>query len=158
MKYRMQLVSYLCLVFIIWGCDPMMTLPDGTTAINGVLCSCSNPYPLTRHCSEFSGPKRMVNILGKKMKIASNDEGTILLIMSGDFNFFRLDSGVNDESANCLSIVKHFFNRYDIRILETIPMVVQQSNQYYTGPQLTYAHFVILESDGYSVLKEFFVE
>ena len=49
--------------------------------IGGISMSCSNPYKLERDCSILSGAKHGVIVSGKKLKVASNMAGTIILVM-----------------------------------------------------------------------------
>ncbi len=108
--------------------------------ISALSVTCKKPYIMTRNCSDWSGPKKKINIDGIKAELASNEEGTVVLVKN---------QGLSDHSKNkkiLISVLKIIMN-HNIKINKLTGLYVTKSPHQYFG------YFIEVDQDLYSILN-----
>jgi hypothetical protein len=126
--------------------------------VNAVHVTCKKPYLLEQDCSNWSGAKRKILIDDYQCKIASSDDGTVILIMTsaktGEATEEELRSPTSHllTKANnrCLELISSELSKHEITILKTVEMELNLSSYLETC-----GYFLELDGDGYSILKQF---
>ena len=139
-------------VTILTACGTTTTV-KGTDMLNAAWVTCERPYHLTQDCSGWTGAKREVCLGGKPVKVAATEDGKVVLVMDPHplmdatlrgASLFTYDpqSKGSYESYNA---VRSLFEAHRINVLEVRPMGSTGS---------IYGYFLVLQDDGYSVLKQ----
>jgi len=123
--------------------------------ISTLSVSCDNPYRLTEDCSKMMGAKRKIKMGDHKAKIAGTADGKIILVMDNSLFLNALQEGftlginnVHTESTqSAFEEIRKLFNSYSIKIEDVKVMGSKLSG--------TDGYFLILDKDGYSLLKDF---
>lgn len=105
-------------------------------SISYTSATCRRPYSLTQDCSNWTGPKRAIEIYGIKANISGSSDGKVA--------FFILDGSGSSEV--CLEKVTSEFEKNNIKILRTIKL---------TKWGAVKGYFLELDGDGYSILKKY---
>lgn len=105
---------------------------------------CKQPYLLTQDCSIFSYATRIIEIEGKRARIAGSADGNILLVMLEEE--LRLDTF----ELNYLShLIEDFLTSNGLSINEMKAMA---------GNGETAGYFFVFDGDAYSLLKTLTIE
>ncbi len=105
---------------------------------------CKQPYLLTQDCSIFSYATRIIEIEGKRARIAGSADGNILLVMLEEE--LRLDTF----ELNYLShLIEDFLTSKGLSINEMKAMA---------GNGETAGYFFVFDGDAYSLLKTLTIE
>jgi len=147
---------YTCIVAasvtILTACGTTTTV-KGTDMLNAAWVTCERPYHLTQDCSEWTGAKREVRLGGKPVKVAASQDGKIVLVMDPHplthatlrgASLFTYDAQ-SKGSYESYDAVRSLFEVHQINVLEVKPMGSTGS---------IYGYFLVLQDDGYSVIKQ----
>ncbi len=105
---------------------------------------CKQPYLLTQDCSIFSYATRIIEIEGKKGRIAGSADGSVLLIMLKDE--LKLDTF---ELNHLSHLIEDFLTTKGLNITEMQAMAANGE---------TSGYFFVFDGDAYSPLKTLTVE
>lgn len=117
--------------------------------------TCKKPYLLEQDCSYFSGATRTVEFDGHKLRIAGSNDGRILMVTEDSPILHGVTDGLtlgfsdtrSDANIECFEVVKVKLLSSNINIIRTIKIV--------DGYGRIDGYLLELDSDGYSLLKEY---
>jgi hypothetical protein len=107
--------------------------------------SCSKPYRLTQNCSWWSGPVLPISLNGVKAMVAGSEDGKIVELQAPDLFNGRYTYDVNV----AFGAVATLFEEREIKIRKVVGATMPKGN--------VTAYYLILDQDGYSLLKEYAV-
>lgn len=154
-----RLIATLLLAAFVTGCSTTPAVPEsmGEDTISGITMGCKKPYLLTQDCSVWTGAKRSIELEGFPVKVGASEDGKTVFIMDAKLfsNAFKEGFTMNLSedyqtvaANNSFEAVQKVFLDRGVRIERVRPIVTMGRVNGYV---------LELDSDGYSVLKEFTV-
>src|SRR3989338_6748959 len=144
------------ILLILSGCAGRYVVPEaqGKKFINSATVSCKKPYVLTQDCSSMWGAKRVLNINNNKVKVAASADGKVILVMDKSPILSSAKAGLawpvydsySKGNSDNFNVIKYALLNHKIEMLDVKPMG-------FLGHLDGY--FLILNQDGYSVLKQY---
>lgn len=144
--------------FFVAGCVGVPLVDDDIieSAINTNNFKCSEPFELTQDCSSTSYALREISIDNQRIKVAASTAGDIVLVNSATpwsdciggvklLNPFVWNCPELSRKANTAYVaVRDFLSDNGMKVRRAIP---------HTSFQSTIGYYIILDSDGYELLK-----
>ncbi len=106
--------------------------------------SCKKPYKLDQDCSIWTDAKRTIKIKEKEIKVAASADGKIILVRGTKI------VTDNERLSSCFQLVKGELLSNNVEILKVIKFIFSKNQDY--------AYILVLNNDGYSILKNYTVE
>ena len=113
--------------------------------VEGLTASCKKPFNVCQDCSNWSGATRKIEFNSRCAKVAGSEDGKIVLVMQSKLELGSKDKNVKEAAFTVLLL----FSENDIHVKEIIGMSVGDMIQGY---------YFKLDTDGYSLLKEYTVK
>jgi hypothetical protein len=117
----------------------------GVETTSAIWASCSKPYRLTQDCSFWSGAALKISIDGVRASIAGSEDGKIVLLQAPDL----LSSEYTWDVDTAFGAVATLFEERKIQITKVVGAAMPNGS--------FMAYYLILDQDGYSLLKGYAV-
>jgi hypothetical protein len=122
---------------------------QGEEIVNAATMGCSSPYKLKQDCDSWQGANRLVEIKTLRMRVASSQNGKLILIMVDikecNYGSFHCSTVANNRN---FEVVKNLLHENNIKIRKVMPVVL---TEHISG------YLIFVSKDGYSLIKEYTV-
>lgn len=118
---------------------------QGVETTSAISMSCSKPYRLTQNCSFWTAATLKISLDGAEAKIAGSEDGTTILIMGPKLTTspqtWALDSA--------FGAIATLLEKHEIQITQVVGAAMPDGT--------FHGYFLLLDKDGYSLLREYAV-
>ena len=121
-----------------------VALAEGHQVIDFEEADCKKPFRLRRECSNKTGPRKLIEIDGLKMRLGSSTDGTMLLMMpEGIDEMYHLGLATLATNDRFNALVETVENQ-DVQPLRAMPV--------YNGPQVV-GYYVEFDGNAWSIVR-----
>lgn len=123
-------------------------VPDaaGRPIVGATSVNCKKPVELPRDCSSISGPKRLIEVSGVRMRIAGSADGRTILLAGPNPNSDSLAGAHAQITNSAYEVVKRELVRRGIRMTRVDPIASMGS---------LFGYLVYYDGDAYTALETF---
>lgn len=114
---------------------------QGVETTSAVWMSCSKPYRLTQNCSFWTGAALRISLDGVEAKIAGSEDGTVVLIQGP-----KLTTQQTWALDSAFGAIATLFEKHEIHITKVVGAAMPDGT--------FWGYFLLLDKDGYSLLRE----